>query len=87
MARRDLLPQPIHRVCSPLYLATDDFTTVSVMNQLGEYTWPIEDMTYVYVRAESSFLVLQEQALLKAFLQALYDDSFVQDCVEDYGLV
>jgi hypothetical protein len=45
-------------------------------------------MTYLYVRKDvSSMPITQEQALLKAFLQALYDDSYVSKCVDDYKLV
>lgn len=65
--------------------ASDDFSSVSLINQPGEFTWPIAAMTYVYVRQDLSFMGNpQEQALLKAFLQTLYDDSFVQQCVDAY---
>jgi hypothetical protein len=68
--------------------ASDDFSTVSLINQPGEFTWPISLLTYVYVRQDLSFIESpQEQALLKAFLQALYDDSYVQQCVDAYGFV
>lgn len=64
---------------------TDDFSDVSLIWQPGEFTWPIAAMTYIYVRQDLSFIpVAQEQALLKAFLQTLYDDSFVQQCVDAY---
>jgi len=66
--------------------ATADFSEVSLNNNPGEFTWPISLMTYVYVRQDLSFLENpQEQALLKAFLQSLYDDSYVQQCVDVYG--
>ena len=65
--------------------ASDDFSSVSLINNPGEFTWPISAMTYVYVRQDLSFMSNpQEQALLKAFLQTLYDDSFVQQCVDAY---
>ncbi|CAB9498435.1 binding protein PstS 3 [Seminavis robusta] len=65
--------------------ASDDFSSVSLLNQPGEFTWPIAAMTYVYVRQDLRFIETpQEQALLKAFLQSLYDDSYVQQCVDAY---
>lgn len=65
--------------------ASDDFSDVTLINQPGEFTWPIAAMTYVYVRQDLFFMSNpQEQALLKAFLQTLYDDSFVQQCVDAY---
>jgi hypothetical protein len=42
-------------------------------------------MTYIYVKQDLRFLDdPQSQALLKAFLQSLYDDDFVQQCVDAY---
>lgn len=65
--------------------ATGDFSSVSIINQPGEFTWPISLLTYVYVRRDVNFMSHpQEEALLKAFLLALYDDTFVQVCVDDY---
>ena len=65
--------------------ASDDFRSVSLINNPGEFTWPISAMTYVYVRQDLSFMSnIQEQALLKAFLQTLYDDEYVQQCVDAY---
>ena len=64
---------------------SDDFSDVSLTWQEGEFTWPIAAMTYIYVRQDLSFIQSpQEQALLKAFLQALFDDSYVQPCVDAY---
>lgn len=64
---------------------TGDFSDVSLIWQPGEFTWPIAAMTYIYVRQDLSFIpVPQEQALLKAFLETLYDDSYVEKCVEAY---
>jgi hypothetical protein len=66
--------------------ASDDFSTVSLINQPGEFTWPLVLMTYICVRQDLGFIESpQEQVLLKAFLQALFDDSYVQQCVDNYG--
>jgi len=66
--------------------ASDDFTSVSLINQPGEFTWPITLLTYIYVRQDLGFIQSpQEQSLLKAFFQALFDDSFVQQCADAYG--
>lgn len=68
--------------------AADDFSSVSLINQPGAFTWPMASMTYLYVRQNLSFLsVPQEQALLKAFLQTVYDDSFIYHCVDTYGFI
>lgn len=65
---------------------TDNFGEVSLLNRPGDNTWPIVLMTYVYVRQDLTFIEdPQEQALLKAFLTALYDDDYVGECVTKYG--
>lgn len=66
--------------------ANADFSSISLLNRPGTYTWPIVLMTYVYVRQDLSHLEdPDEQSLLKAWLQALYNDDYIQQCVDDYG--
>ena len=63
-----------------------DFGQVSLLNQDGEYTWPIQILSYILVRADLSFLPQPDQrSLLVAFLKALYDPSFTGDCTDKYG--
>ena len=66
--------------------ATGDFSSVSLLDQDGEYTWPITLLTYIYVRNDLSFKTDPvERALLVAFLKALFDPSFVSRCETEYG--
>lgn len=68
--------------------ATDDFSTVSLLNRPGMYTWPLILMTYVYVRKDLSYMDdPQEQSLLMAFLRALYDDEYMSTCQDKYGFL
>jgi hypothetical protein len=63
-----------------------DFGSVSLMDQSGEFTWPITLLTYVYVRLDLTFMPdPQERSLLLAFLKALYDPEFVDVCATRYG--
>jgi len=64
-----------------------DFSAVSFLNQPGSMTWPIVQMTYLYVRKDlSSFMDdPQEQALLIGFLRALYMPEYMERCAELYG--
>lgn len=71
--------------------AEADFSTVNFLN-VDDWTsstpaWPIVYMTYVYVRKDltRSNASPREQALLFAFLRALYDSTYVQRCVDEYG--
>uniref|UniRef100_A0A7S3L500 PBP domain-containing protein n=1 Tax=Amphora coffeiformis TaxID=265554 RepID=A0A7S3L500_9STRA len=65
--------------------AREDWSNVSLLNRPGQYTWPIVLLTYIYVREDLSYLNdPDEQTLLKAFLKALYDDNYVQQCVSDH---
>jgi len=67
--------------------ASGDFSDVSLINQPGQYTWPIVSTTYLYVRKDISFISdPNRQALLFAFLEALYDDTFITECEEVYKL-
>ena len=67
--------------------AADDFSGVSVIAQPGANTWPLASVTYIYVRQDLSFIpATQEQALLKVFLQSLYEDSHGRFCQFRYGL-
>lgn len=59
----------------------DDFGAVSLLDQDGEWTWPITLISFVYVRQDLSFLENpNERSLLVAFLKALYDPSLVEQC-------
>ena len=67
--------------------AADDFSGVSVIAQPGANTWPLASVTYIYVRQDLSFIpATQEQALLKVFLQSLYEDSHGAYCHFRYGM-
>ena len=65
---------------------TGDFSAVSFLDQPGATTWPIVQMTYLYVRTDLSFIEdPQEQALLIGFLRALYLPQYIERCAELYG--
>lgn len=54
--------------------------------QPGPDTWPIVAMSYIYVRKDLTYLKNPaSQTLLKAFLEALYTDSFITVCEEEFG--
>lgn len=58
-----------------------------ITKQPGQFTWPIVAMTYIYVRQDIAFLVDPlKQTLLVAFLQALYDPIYINQCY-DLGFV
>lgn len=66
--------------------ASDDFSQVNLLNRPGKYTWPIVLVSYVYVRQDLSYFETAEEAgLLVAFLRALYDDNYIQQCADNYG--
>jgi len=66
----------------------EDFSSVSFIDRGGANTWPIVLMSYVYVRKDLSFIAdPQEQALLVAFLRALYMPDYIQRCADEYGFV
>mgnify|MGYP000101636516 CR=1 FL=1 len=63
-----------------------DFGKVNLLDQRGEFTWPITLVTYIYVRMDLSFMPdPEERSLLIAFLKALYDPEFVDVCATSYG--
>jgi hypothetical protein len=65
---------------------TADFADVSLLDQEGEFTWPITLLTYVNVRGDITFMKDHaERALLVAFIKALYDPSFVEPCSTKFG--
>jgi hypothetical protein len=66
---------------------TDDFSQVSLLNQPGEFTWPIVQMTYIYVRKDLTTLGVEpnEQSLTVAFLKSLYDPDYDTPCIDDFG--
>eukprot|EP00527_Entomoneis_sp_CCMP2396_P002012 CAMPEP_0198140618 /NCGR_PEP_ID=MMETSP1443-20131203/3759_1 /TAXON_ID=186043 /ORGANISM="Entomoneis sp., Strain CCMP2396" /LENGTH=427 /DNA_ID=CAMNT_0043803109 /DNA_START=186 /DNA_END=1469 /DNA_ORIENTATION=- len=63
-----------------------DFSQVSLLNRPGKYTWPIVQMTYVYVRKDLTYFNdPQEAGLVVAFLKTLFDVDYIQQCADDYG--
>jgi hypothetical protein len=65
-----------------------DFSSVNLLNQPGENTWPIVAMTYIYVRKDLTFIPNPaSQTLLKSFLKQLYADDFIPICEADFGFV
>ena len=64
----------------------DDFSGVDLLNQPGEYTWPIVALSYIYVRQDLSYVDVETQGLLKAFLTSLFDRDFNSAC-DEYGFV
>lgn len=58
-----------------------DFSSVSLLDQDGEWTWPITLLTYIYIRQDLSFMADPDsQSLLVAFLKTLYDPDYVTQC-------
>jgi hypothetical protein len=65
---------------------TDDISSVSLLDQPGEFTWPIVQMSYIYVRKDLTYMEEpNEQSLLVAFLKAVYDDDYSSDCYKNFG--
>jgi len=63
----------------------ETFANVNLLNQPGDFTWPIVVMGYIYVRKDITYLNAESQALLKAFLKALYQDEYMDACSELYS--
>jgi hypothetical protein len=65
-----------------------DFGAVSFVTD-GRNGWPIVNLTYLYVRKNIPSYITDktEQALLIAFLRALFNDEYVTACAEKYGFV
>jgi len=64
----------------------EDFSGVSFIDRGGADTWPIVLMSYIYVRKDLSFIAdPQEQAMVVAFLRALYMPDYIQRCADEYG--
>jgi len=63
----------------------DDFSAVSLHNMLGESTWPIVAISYVYVRKDLTPLG-DRACLLKAFLEFIISDAG-QSLLPAYGAV
>jgi hypothetical protein len=67
--------------------ADEDFGSVELLNQPGDFTWPIVVMSYIYVRKDlAHFKTDEDRALFLAFLAALYDPNFIDGC-KDFGFV
>uniref|UniRef100_A0A7S1UPZ1 PBP domain-containing protein n=2 Tax=Grammatophora oceanica TaxID=210454 RepID=A0A7S1UPZ1_9STRA len=63
-----------------------DFGSVDLLNAAGEFTWPIVAMSYVYVRKDLSYLETPaEQGLLIAFLEALFNPAYINQCTSLFG--
>jgi hypothetical protein len=65
-----------------------DFGAVSFVTD-GANGWPIVNLTYLFVRKNVAAYIsdVTEQALLIAFLRAIYNDEYVSQCAEKYGFV
>jgi len=64
----------------------DDFSNVTFVDQPGADTWPIVNVVFLYVRKDLSLIEdPQEQALLIAFLRALYISEYIERCADLYG--
>eukprot|EP00560_Eucampia_antarctica_P006558 CAMPEP_0197824842 /NCGR_PEP_ID=MMETSP1437-20131217/2049_1 /TAXON_ID=49252 ORGANISM="Eucampia antarctica, Strain CCMP1452" /NCGR_SAMPLE_ID=MMETSP1437 /ASSEMBLY_ACC=CAM_ASM_001096 /LENGTH=482 /DNA_ID=CAMNT_0043424635 /DNA_START=118 /DNA_END=1563 /DNA_ORIENTATION=+ len=63
-----------------------DFDNINYLNKPGDYTWPIVAMSYIYVRKDLNDVTsdIHTQALLKAFLLAIYDKNIISEC-DEYG--
>jgi hypothetical protein len=65
---------------------TADFSEVSLLDQPGEFTWPIVQMTFIYIKKDiSSLHQPNEQSLLVAFLKSLYNDDYSSPCYDEFG--
>ena len=64
----------------------DDFSTMSMIYQPGPDTWPIVIMHYVYVARNMTHLTEVTQGLMLAFLQALYEPSYIHQCQTLIGM-
>lgn len=69
--------------------AGDDFGKINLINQAGEYTWPVTAMSYIYVRRDWTKLGLTEeqQGLLYAFLTTVTnpDYEYIVPCENLFG--
>jgi hypothetical protein len=62
-------------------------SSLELLNQPGDFTWPIVVMSYIYVRKDlAHFKTDEDRALFLAFLAALYDPNFIDGC-KDFGFV
>lgn len=59
---------------------TADFSSATHVYQDGIDTWPIVMMNYVYLPQDMNHLPPRQQGLTLAFLQALFDPSYVFEC-------
>jgi hypothetical protein len=63
-----------------------DFGGVSLVNRPGTNTWPIVQMSFIYVRKDISYIDdVVERALLIAFLRALEMEDYIGVCRDEYG--
>jgi len=60
----------------------DDYSEVHLLNMPGSNTWPIVGMSYVYVRmnVKEEHHNPQKEALLKFFVESLYDRDVIAQC-------
>mmetsp|Transcript_16966 Transcript_16966/g.28172 ORF Transcript_16966/g.28172 Transcript_16966/m.28172 type:complete len:242 (+) Transcript_16966:449-1174(+) len=65
--------------------ADADFGSVTpLVNTPGEFSWPMVDAIYVYVRKDLSHLGSPAaQSLLVAFLEGIYSGSYIYQCQEE----
>jgi len=64
----------------------EDFSEVDLLDQPGEFTWPIVALSYLYIRKDLTYIEDPDtQALLVSFIKALYDPNFINDCIDLFG--
>jgi len=68
--------------------AEADFSGVSLLNQPGEYTWPMVTLSYLYVRQTLSHIPSKggTRSLLKLFLSVLLDGATIGEHCRRFGL-
>ena len=64
-----------------------DFSSVTLLDGEGDFTWPIVQASFIYVRKNlTSIDNAEEKTLLVAFLNAIYQDVFNADCETEFKL-
>ena len=65
---------------------SDDWSTVSLMNQAGDASWPICTFSYLYIRKDMSAFDPDTAALVKAFALFVLSDE-AQAMLPDFGFI
>ena len=64
----------------------DDFGVVSLVDRPGKWTWPIVQMSYLYVRRNITYIGSStEQSLFVAFLDSFVNPDIIGVCADEYG--